>query len=175
MKSNHRQSHRLRYYNYSREGIYFVTICTRDRQCLFGEISEVTMKLSEMGKIAEKCWNDIPKHFPHMVLDDYIVMPNHIHGIIIINQSLKKGECYSPLQLRGTSKTIGSAIRGFKIGVTQWARKNTTLNDVWQRNYYEHVVRNDLSFYQIKEYILHNPEKWSQDKLHPSNIQKFKS
>ena len=75
-----------------------------------------------------------------------------------------------PLQrARGTSKTIGSAVRGFKIGVTQWIRKNTALRDIWQRNYYEHIIRNDVSLYQIKEYIIHNPETWMQDKLHPSH------
>ncbi len=92
-----------------------------------------------------------------------------------IHSSLRKGEYYSPLQFRGTSKTIGSAIRGFKIGVTQWVRKNTSFHDIWQRDYYEHIVRNDVSFYQIKEYVMHNPKTWEQDKLHPSNIQKTKS
>ncbi len=169
MNPNHRQSHRLQYYDYSREGIYFITICTHDRQCLFGDISENSMILNNLGKIAEKCWNNIPLHFPHMALDSYIIMPNHIHGIISINQAIKKGEYYSPLQSRGTSKTIGSAIRGFKIGVTQWARKNTAFHDLWQRDYYEHVVRNEVSLNQIKEYIIHNPETWERDKLHPSH------
>lgn len=100
MYTNHRQSHRLQCYDYSREGVYFVTICTRHRQCLFGKIAENSMMLNDLGKIVEKCWNAIPQHFPHMLLDAYIIMPNHIHGIVIINQSLKKGECYSPLLQR---------------------------------------------------------------------------
>ena len=167
MQSNKRQSLRLPYYDYSQRGIYFITICIRDRQCILAEIFEGSLRLNDMGAMMGRCWHDIPNHFPHMTLDAYVIMPNHIHGIIIIEESIKKDECYSPLH--GTSKTIGSAVRGFKIGVTQWVRKNTALHDIWQRNYYEHIIRNDVSLHQIKEYITHNPETWTQDKLHPSH------
>ncbi len=95
MQSNNRQSLRLKSYDYSQQGIYFITICIRDRQCLLGEIFDGSMRLNEMGDMVEKCWNHIPNHFPHMTLDAYVIMPNHIHGIIMINQSIKKGECYS--------------------------------------------------------------------------------
>ena len=99
------------------------------------------MVLNNPGKIANKCWLDIPEHYPNAKLHEYVVMPNHIHGIIEIIVSVGVNN-YSPLQ-NGTSKTIGSMVRGFKIGVTKWFRKNVRIQDfepipsVWQRNYYE--------------------------------------
>lgn len=177
---HHRRSIRLRGYDYSRAGAYFITICTYHRECLFGEIIDGKMDLNDAGRVAEQCWNDIPGHFPYVELDAFVVMPNHVHGILIImdenvgtqNSAMQnigmKNEVgvknISPLQLNqpphGTSKTIGSIIRGFKIGVTKWMRQNTEFYQIWQRNYYEHIIRNENELNRIRTYIVNNPEKW---------------
>lgn len=165
MKRN-RRSIRLQGYNYAQGGLYFITLCTQNRAHLFGQIINSEMILNAAGKIAAKCWQDIPAHFPMATLHEYEVMPDHIHGII----EIVGVNDYSPLQFqtpfRSPSKTIGSIIRGFKIGVTKWFRYENQgdLNmRVWQRNYYEHIIRNDAEYIRIANYILNNPAKWSRD------------
>ena len=177
-KNKHRKLSRLKDYDYSSEGMYFVTICTHERRCLFGDIKEGEIVLNDAGWAAVQCWNDIPKHFPHTRLDEFIVMPNHVHGILCLGADHVGANNYSPLQSklsvqlvrpRGTSKTIGSMIRGFKIGVTKWIRqnKNMDLHNVWQRNYYDHIIRNDSDLNHIRKYIADNPLKWAMDKNNP--------
>jgi REP element-mobilizing transposase RayT len=170
---HHRRSIRLRGYDYSKEGVYFLTLCTKDRACLFGDIADGKMRLNKAGEIVKKCWNDIPSHFQHVSLDEFIIMPNHIHGIVFVgansyspphmDQNTGK-EGFSPK--RGTAKTIGSVVRGFKIGVTKWMRFNTSIHDAWQRNYWEHIVRNEEELNSIREYIQYNPAQWISDKLY---------
>ncbi len=193
---HHRRSIRLRGYDYSRTGLYFVTICTDNHQCLFGDIINDVMILNDAGMMVENCWNDIPTHFPHAELDEYVIMPNHVHGIISIRMGVDGNvidgdggndgndgivvvgvgaKNFSPLrddrhQPRGTSKTIGSIIRGFKIGVTNWMRQNTTVYDVWQRNYWEHIIRNENELDKIRTYISNNPLKWQDDKLYDYHV-----
>ena len=129
--------------------------------------------------MAEKCWNAIPEHYPHVELDEFVVMPNHVHGILTI-VGIVGANNYSPLQPpgrtsphrrtppRGTSKTIGSVIRGFKIGATKWFRSRNPDAVVWQRNYYEHIVRHDNELNHIREYILNNPMQWEFDRENPA-------
>lgn len=176
---HHRKSIRLKGYDYSQAGLYFITICCQNRQHLFGEIQHGKMILNDAGEIANNCWLDIPQHFPNAILHQHIIMPNHIHGIIEIvganhhspdsnhhspNENKKGANNYLPLR-RSPSKTIGSMVRGFKIGVTKWIRKNTNIYDVWQRNYYEHIIRNEKSYNDIAEYIINNPINWEKDKF----------
>jgi REP element-mobilizing transposase RayT len=181
-KYYHRKSIRLKEYDYSQEGLYFITICCHNKSCLLGEIIDSKMHLNEAGHIVNECWLDIPKHFSNVILHEFIIMPNHIHGIIELvgaNQhspndknkittdnmanidSQNMANIDSPL--RSPSKTIGSVIRGFKIGVTKWIRQNSSVYNVWQRNYYEHIIRNDQSYINISEYITTNPQKWLDD------------
>jgi putative transposase len=170
---HHRRSIRLKGYNYSSAGAYFVTVCSHNHQCLFGSISEGRMILIDAGKFVNKCWLEIPEHFPHVTLDKFIVMPNHIHGIIIIEDVNVGANNYSPLQrnqFRSPFRTIGSIIRGLKIGVTKWFRANTNVNNVWQRNYYEHIIRNEKELNKIREYIINNPLKWHLDRENPERI-----
>ncbi len=143
------------------------------------------MILSKAGETAQKCWVEIPEHFPNATLHEYIVMPNHVHGIIeLINQDNIEGQSvgannYSPLHLRNhikpefksPSKTVGSIIRSYKIGVTKWMRNNMTDyfsfdRKVWQRNYYDHIIRNQQSFEKISNYIINNPSNWQDDKFY---------
>ncbi|GAB4324730.1 MAG: transposase [Candidatus Zixiibacteriota bacterium] len=167
-----RRSIRLQGYDYSQAGAYFVTICTHGRACLFGDVADGKMRLNSAGRVVEQCWNDIPVHFPHVELDAWVIMPNHVHGILVIVDPVGANN-YSPLRTdatsrpRGTSKTIGSVIRGFKIGVTKWMRQHTTIYDVWQRNYYERIIRNDESLNRIREYIANNTLQWELDRENP--------
>lgn len=202
---HHRRSIRLKGYDYSKEGLYFITICVQDRKCLFGEIVVVgvqnfepiqhpKMVLNDAGKIADNCWLEIPKHFPDAVLHEYIIMPNHVHGIIelikpglqcesVVNvgvQNIDVGvQNFEPLRRNQSPKneyqkiiphSIGSIVRGYKIGVTKWFRNNTVgvenfqpIPSIWQRNYYEHVIRDENSYHRIAEYIINNPENWEKD------------
>ncbi len=169
-EKHHRRSIRLKGYDYSQPGAYFVTICTKNRKCLFGNVFDGKIILNDAGQIAQKCWSGIPDHYPNVILDEFVIMPNHIHGIIIINVGANN---HSPLQngsqqslFRSPSRTIGSIIRGFKIGITKWFRQNTDLYDIWQRNYYEHIIRNEQELNKIREYIINNPLKWELDEYY---------
>ena len=181
-----RRSIRLKDYDYSQAALYFITICCENRNHLFGEILGDKMKLNNAGENAKQCWMSIPQHFPNVQLHEFVIMPNHIHGIIEFvgaknlspndgNESIDieinddwangvRAKYFSPL--RGTSKTIGSVVRGFKVGVTKWMRQNSDVIDVWQRNYFEHIIRNENSFDTIREYIITNPEKWPHDNFY---------
>jgi putative transposase len=168
---HHRQSIRLKGYDYRQVGAYFITICTQEKACLFGEVVNGEMKLNDAGRIVEHCWLEIPHHFPHVALDAFVVMPNHVHGILWIvvdirNTSPPQPTLQSPA-MQSPSKTIGSIVRGFKIGVTKWFRQNTDIYTVWQRNYYEHIIRNDKSLTRIREYIANNPQRWEFDRENP--------
>ncbi|MDR3196736.1 MAG: hypothetical protein LBU34_02605 [Planctomycetaceae bacterium] len=175
---HHRRSIRLKGYNYSLRGLYFITICCQDNVCCFGKIENDKMILNNTGKITNQCWLEIPRHFLNVELHEYVVMPNHIHGIIELvgtkNFSLKiisselgvnndnvGAKNFSPLRPHGTSRTIGSIIRGFKIGVTKQLGAS-----IWQRNYYEHIIRNEQSYQNISQYITTNPVNWQNDKFY---------
>jgi REP element-mobilizing transposase RayT len=136
------------------------------------------MHLNDAGRMVERCWDEIPIHFPHFELDAFAIMTNHVHGIVVIADSPSSGGAkdFSPLQNRphGTSKTIGSIFRGFKIGVTKWMRQYTDVHDVWQRNYWEHIIRNDHELNSIREYICDNPGNWDLDTLYLANHQDFR-
>jgi len=176
-----RKSIRLQGYDYSQAGAYFITVCTHNRVPLFGEIVDGVMVLNTAGQIVEKCWCAIPEHFPQVTLDEFVVMPNHVHGIITVGANnhlpqhylplpsdetpIQSNEPPRPLQ-HGTSRTIGSMVRGFKIGVTRWFRANTDIHAVWQRNYYEHIIRNEDAYLKIAEYIQTNPQRWETDTYH---------
>ncbi len=182
---HHRRSIRLKGYDYSKEGLYFITICTHNRLCLFGEIENGEMILNDAGWTMEKYWLEIPKHYPNVVLHEHVVMPNHVHGIIEIESNvgvqnlepllepLQPVHDHEPLQQHPQNKfqqiiprSIGSIVRGCKIGMTKWFRKNTDIYRVWQRNYYEHVIRDEKSYDHISEYIQTNPLQWQDDKYY---------
>ncbi len=187
------QSNRLQGYDYSSQGAYFVTICTKDKDHFFGEVENEKMILNELGKVAEKCWMEIPDHFPDVVLDEFVIMPNHVHGIFFLFPSVETNNNFSQnhssvetkdfLSLQnerncvkqpkhGTSRTIGSIVRGFKIGVTKYARQNSNIQNVWQANYHDRIVRNDIELNKFREYIINNPRDWEKD---DENLIKIKS
>jgi len=170
-----RRSVRLPDYNYASLGFYFVTVCAYHHEHLFGEIVNNEMLLNDLGKVAQSCWLDIPTHYPKASIDAHVIMPNHIHGIIIINSVGANN--YSPANVaddnrlvRGTSKTIGAIVRGYKIGVTKWARLNGGQYCVWQRNYYERIIRYDRELNNMRIYIANNMLQWADDE---ENINKL--
>ncbi len=164
-----RKPNRLRNYDYSTSGIYFITICTAARagnaymRPLLGKVVNGKMNLNQKGAIAEKCWQEIPSHFPAATLDVYVLMPNHIHGIISIDDNLEA--LAPPLTSAGsyprTKMLIPKIVQQFKASVTRKIRAN--LRDYsfeWQRSYYDHIVRNGQALENIRHYILNNPIKW---------------
>lgn len=180
-----RRSIRLQSYDYSQEGLYFITICCQDRIHRFGEVINGEMVLNQYGKIAEKEWLNTEKIRPNVQLCEYVIMPNHMHGIIIIctgelnsptlNTSTRTGESHSPTiqqkgefnsPLRGTSNTVGAIVRGYKSAVTKWMRQNSDVHALWQRNYYEHIIRDEKSYQNISLYIQNNPFNWQNDKFY---------
>lgn len=169
---HHRRSIRLKGYDYSRAGLYFVTLCCQDRVCLFGEIRNGQQFLYDAGKIANRYWLEIPAHFPNAVLHEYIVMPNHVHGIIeLVNEGVENQNRVENFQPQNEFQkiiphSIGSIVRGFKIGVTKWFRQNTDVHTVWQRNYWEHIIRDNQAYQRISDYIINNPAKWADDKFY---------
>lgn len=172
------ESARLKDWDYSKPGAYFVTIVAFERENLFGNIENNKMILNGAGKNAHGCWIDIPIHFPHVVLDEFIIMPNLIHGIIFIidRNFIKPVETQNFASLRNEkhkttpgnqfgpqSKNLGSIIRGFKIGVTGWYRENGIYKTIWQSRFHDHIIRNEIELQRIRQYIISNPPNWNND------------
>ena len=169
------RSIRLKGHDYARSGAYFVTICTRNRQTLFGEIVSDKMRASAFGDIVQAYWYEISEHFPHVEVDTFVIMPNHIHGILVF---LTVGARHAvPLQDTRWDEQFGKPIpgslptimRSFKSVCT---RKINIMRDspgekVWQRNYYEHIIRTETSLNEIRRYIQDNPARWHLDRYNP--------
>jgi len=185
MNVHYRRSIRLRGYDYAQAGAYFVTICTHSQGCLLGEIVDGEMRLNPLGTMAAASWHAIPHHSPRVVLDEGIIMPNHIHGIIVIQgrgeasalpiyvpKELPKTDA-SPLRrgrLNGTQPgSLSAIVQNFKSISTRQINgmRGVPGTPVWQRNYYEHVIRNDRELDRIREYIATNPLKWALDQENP--------
>ena len=171
-----RRSIRLRGYDYSQRGLYFVTICSQNRLSLLGEIKNHEMVLNDAGRMVENEWNQLKKRFLCVELHDFIVMPNHFHGIVEIMENENVG---IPLvgirnadngQPQGIAPTIGQIMGAFKSittnkyiqGVEQYDWKCFQVR-LWQRNYYEHIIRNERAYDKIAEYIINNPCNWLKD------------
>ena len=165
-----RKSIRLKDYDYSQPGEYFVTICTHSHKCVLGEIIQGGMQLNIVGKIVEKCWREIPKHYPNVELDEYIIMPNQIHGIIILHDHGRDVQLNVPTRLSPRRWTLSVIIRTFKGAVTTECLRNKCNKFRWQLRFYEHIVRNDKELNSIRDYIGNNILQWSFDTENPQNI-----
>ena len=187
---HHRRSIRLQGYDYAQKGMYFITLCVQERECIFGTIFENRMFLNEIGQIVTDEWVNTMNIRDNVIIHDFIVMPNHIHGIVEItynkNDECLIGEFVSP------TKSIGAIVRGFKIATTKriknfitpvGANGNSPLNSnspfnsnsfqqewiinhlphIWQRNYYEHIIRDYNDHERIANYINTNPSRWEED------------
>jgi len=174
------RSIRLPGYDYTQAGAYFITVCTRDRQCLCGDIIDGESRLSAEGQIVEECWKGISIHFPEITPDVFVVMPNHLHGVLWIEA--KGAACSAPTIERfgrPVSNSVPTIVRSFKAAVTRQinllhsrgtaperveGRAPTT---IWQRNYYERVIRNEEELRRIRQYIVENPLRWALDRENP--------
>ena len=180
-----RRSIRLKDYDYSQAGAYFVTVCTHGQECLFGEIEDGIMCLNPLGLIVRACWDNLPNHYPNVELDAFTVMPNHVHGIVVLadpgvgarlprpNESLRPDRAGEPCPYtRIVTPALGHIVAYFKY---QSAKRINRLRGtagfrVWQRNYYEHIIRSQKSLDAIRRYIEDNPIQWPFDPENPSNI-----
>ena len=170
-EKHHRRSIRLRGWDYSRPGAYFVTICTHNGECLLGWVVDGKMMLSPWGQIARDEWMASAKIRHEIRLDAFVVMPDHIHGIIWIVAGNNVGATgRSPLRPHGPSpKSLGSFIAGYKSAVTKRINemRKTPGTPVWQRNYYEHIIRDEEESNATRLYIIENPQNWDIDTENP--------
>jgi REP element-mobilizing transposase RayT len=186
---HHRRSIRLKGYDYSKAGTYFVTICTQNRECLFGDIFDGEICLNDAGCMIQKWWYEAAGKFKNIVLDEFMIMPNHFHGIIAIVGATLCGcpgihdrpeinlEPANTEQPHRVAPTLGDIIDWFKTMTTNEYIRNVrqknwpTFNGkFWQRNYYEHVVRGEKELHRIRKYIIDNPAKWAEDEDNPAHI-----
>lgn len=187
---HHRRSIRLPEYDYTSPGVYFATICVRERLCLLGDVIEGVMRLSAWGEIVHACWCAIPDHFPHVSLDAFVIMPNHVHGILvfhaeaIVQQAGTRTDVgaqhAAPLPPHARDSTgrrpgvaagsLGAVVRSFKAAAARqvYAAPDPPDKPFWQRNYYEHIVRDEPDLDRIRTYIDANPARWANDSLYPA-------
>ncbi len=154
----HRRSIRLSGYDYSKPGMYFITICTQHRKCLFGTISDGKCRLNDAGGMVETVWNEIPFYYPGINIDEFVAMPNHIHGIVVISAV--------------TGMSLPDVVHRFKTMTTKKYADGVKQSNwppfpgkLWQRNYWEHIIRDELDLNHIRDYIRNNPARWESDKL----------
>lgn len=176
---HHRRSIRLKEYDYAQAGGYFITLCTHDRVCLFGEVANGEMRLNGLGQIVQTAWNDLPEHYAAVQLDAFVVMPNHLHGILFIlddPSGIGAGVAGAGLKPApaGNRRRHGlpEMVRAFKTFSARRinAIRRTPGTPVWQRNYYEHVIRNEESLQRIRQYVLDNPARWEYDRENPRAV-----
>ncbi len=148
-----RKSPRLRGYDYAEPGFYFLTICAHARRCIFGKIENARLVPSRLGLAVQQCWNSIPAHSPGVETDGFILMPNHLHGIIRIVQP--------------NSYSVSGVVGLFKAAVTRSSRTFNENTTIWQRSFHDRVIRTENSLFALRQYILDNPEQWHADELNP--------
>ncbi len=161
-----RKSIRLKGWDYTTPGAYFVTICTHQRAHLFGRVVDGEMVLNEYGEIVREVWFELPKHYAYLELDAFVVMPNHVHAIIFLtDQPVEAG--FKPASTRRPLSEIVRALKTFSARRIN-AHRGTPGTPVWQRNYYEHIVRNERALHAIRRYIVENPLRWHLDRYNPN-------
>jgi REP element-mobilizing transposase RayT len=177
-----RRSIRLKEYDYSQSGAYFITICAYDRKCLFCEIVDGQITLNDVGRMIDEQWQDLKTRFPDIELDECVIMPNHFHGIVMLNpenyQTVGAGSSCPNETTKSSgdggredrAPTLGDIVGYFKYRTTKQinATPETGIKKLWQRNYYEHVIRNEAKLNEIRQYIVDNPAKWDTDEENPN-------
>ena len=188
-EKHHRRSIRLKGFDYTKPGGYYITIVAQERQCLFGEVMNWKMVLNDFGKIIEYHWQKLPQHFKHIKLEVFQIMPNHFHGVIMITDTvICRGKAFNvknstiesksfknalPLTVRphGTKPgSLAAIVQNFESVTTRKINRirKTPGQKLWQRNYYEHIIRNDYDLNRIREYIMNNPLQWEMDDENPN-------
>jgi putative transposase len=178
-QKHHRRSIRLRGYNYSQAGAYFITICIRNRECILGQVMDSWVSLSPSGQQALAFWLAIPRRFANVELDEFVVMPNHVHGIVVITADDSVGAIHElPLrQSRDAPTTPAQRRKMLMPKIVGYFKMNSAKHinrlrgtpgvPVWQRNYYERVIRNERELHAIQQYIVDNPANWDKDRENP--------
>ncbi|MFH0776883.1 MAG: transposase [Patescibacteria group bacterium] len=183
---------RLKDFDYSTDGAYFTTICTQNREKFFGKIENAKMILNEYGKITEQCWHNLPNHYANCRLDEFVIMPNHVHGIIWIDNLFKPDlskpvgtglkpvptspePILTPPEPAPTVHDLSEIVRGFKTFSSKEINvaiieKSAPLIFRWQRSFYDRIIRDEDELNKIRDYILLNPTNWMQDKNFCSNV-----
>ena len=192
-----RRSIRLKGYDYTQAGAYFITICTQDRECVLGTVSDGIVRVNDAGRMAQLVWNEMPAHYPGVELDTFIVMPNHLHGIVVLVGAALRGRPdleergrERPGQAQGPAPTgvsavgdsgvahagmsLGDVVHRFKTMTTKRYADGVKRSGwrafrgrLWQRNYYDHIVRNERDLDRVREYIANNPAQWEFDRENP--------
>ena len=170
-----RRSPRLQAYDYSQPGAYFVTLVTHERVSLLGGVVDGEVKLSHNGNAVNDAWLWLPSQFPHVELDEFVVMPNHLHGVVWLAGPLSgTGVSRNAPTKPGPRKPLGQVIGAFKTVSTKQvnAALGTPGRPLWQRDFYDHVVRNEQDLHRIREYIRNNPLQWELDEENPSRLRR---
>lgn len=180
-KPCHRRTLRLKGYDYSQAGAYFVTICVQDRVCLFGDVVDGNVRLNDAGRMVERWWLELNRKFAYVQSDAFVVMPNHIHGIIVIQSNVGADLCVCPGGEPGaqhpgahTGAPLPEIVQWFKTMTTNAYIRHVRADGwrpfrqrLWQRNYFEHIIRNDVTLAHIRQYIADNPLRWARDRDNP--------
>ena len=165
---NERKRHRLANWDYSSEGVYCVTICCQGKETYFGSISKNKVILTDIGVISSENWLSIPVHFPHVMLDEFVIMPNHIHGILVLKRDKvlsNKNQVFNSFS-HPVKDSLSVIVNQYKSSVKRWCNKNEYKYFSWQSGYYDQIIRNEISLEKIREYISLNPHNWVDDGLY---------
>ena len=172
-KPHRRRPLRLKDYDYRQEGAYFITICTHNRKCLLAEIIDHELRLNNWGRVVESEWRQTAILRPHVSLDVYVVMPNHFHAIFFLSQD-RATQRVAPTEEKPAtgpkSASVGAIVGQFKSQVTKRIKAlwGPAIEPIWQRNYYEHIIRDEDDLNRIREYIEYNPVRWLEDEYYVS-------
>ena len=179
----HRRSLRLNGYDYAQAGAYFITLCTQKRACLFGQIADGAMRLNDAGEFAARMWNEMPDRLSGLDVDAFVVMPNHIHSILVLSDNAATvgaplvGARDEDRAATRAAPTIGDIVGGFKSSFTvEYIRGVRTgrfpqfYRRIWQRNYYEHIIRDEPELTHVRRYIDENPLRWEFDQENPLRV-----
>ena len=162
METRRRKNLRLPHFEYSSSGVYFVTVCTADRICNLGDVLDGQVRLSARGEMVRNVLTEFNEKNPAVQIDDWVVMPNHWHAVIRIQEPTK-----TTAGAINCAPTISKTVRGIKASICVTIRKGVDSSFAWQKNYYEHIVRNEDDYLKIREYVLDNPRRWEEDDNHP--------
>jgi len=169
MKYKAKKQYRLPYYNYASSGYYFVTLCTKNRLKYFGSVQNGSIILSDIGRIVERSWQYIPRSSSFATLDQFVIMPNHLHGIILLDNPYEDRELTEKrFEIRNNSLSV--IIRTFKAAVTARVREKHPSLLLWQERYYDRIVRNEKELQIVRNYIMNNPLQWEEDRNNSINI-----
>ncbi|MBA3874197.1 MAG: transposase [Anaerolineae bacterium] len=163
-----RKSPRLQGYDYRQNGAYFITICTHKRQHLFREISSDEMELNTLGCIAQTCWEQIPAHFPKAEVDAFVVMPNHIHGVLLIIDETKCADYQYEQFSNPIARSLSTMMRSYKSAVTKQINQllMTDNSPTWQGRFHDHIIRSERGLNVLQQYVANNPVRWQVDRFY---------